>query len=92
VSCPPSDPTKASPGPHPKGDDEIKKMVEAIMDEVLQWSSAPEKEGDRHRTVYNDYPVAHRTVRSTTTAGEVQSEINGGQERPINEIQISRDG
>jgi hypothetical protein len=35
VSYPPSDPTKASPSPHPKGDDEIKKMVEAIMDEVV---------------------------------------------------------
>jgi hypothetical protein len=32
----------------------------------MQWSSAPEKEGDRHRTVYSDYPVAHRTVRCTT--------------------------
>ena len=35
VSCPPSDPIKASPDPHPKGDDEIKKMAEAIMDEVV---------------------------------------------------------
>ena len=35
VSCPSSDPAKASPGPQPKGDDEIKKMVEAIMDEVV---------------------------------------------------------
>ena len=35
VSCPPSDPTKASPGPHPKDDDEIKKMAEAIMDQVV---------------------------------------------------------
>ena len=35
VFCPPSDPTKASPGPHPKEDDEIKKMAEAIMDEVV---------------------------------------------------------
>jgi hypothetical protein len=35
ISCPPSDPTKASPGPHPKDDDEIKKMAEAIMDQVI---------------------------------------------------------
>jgi hypothetical protein len=35
VSCPPLDPTKASSGPPPKGDDEIKKMAEAIMDEVV---------------------------------------------------------
>jgi hypothetical protein len=35
VSCPPSDPIKASPGPHSKGDEEIKKMAEAIMDEVV---------------------------------------------------------
>jgi hypothetical protein len=35
VSCPPSDPTKASPGPPPKDDDEIKKMAEAIMDQVV---------------------------------------------------------
>jgi hypothetical protein len=34
VSCP-SDPAEASPGPQPKGDDEIKKMAEAIMDEVI---------------------------------------------------------
>ena len=33
MSCP-SDPAEASPGPQPKGDDEIKKMAEAIMDEV----------------------------------------------------------
>jgi hypothetical protein len=32
----------------------------------LQRSFAPEKEGDRHRTVYSDCPVAHRTVRCTT--------------------------
>jgi hypothetical protein len=32
----------------------------------LQRSSAPEKEGDRHRTVYSDCPVAHRTVRCST--------------------------
>jgi hypothetical protein len=35
VSCPPSDLAKASPGSQPKGDDEIKKMAEAIMDEVV---------------------------------------------------------
>ena len=35
VSCPPSDPAKASSGPQPKGDDEIKKMAEDIMDEVV---------------------------------------------------------
>jgi hypothetical protein len=29
----------------------------------LQWLSAPEKEGDRHRTVYSDYPVAHCHTR-----------------------------
>jgi hypothetical protein len=34
VSCP-LDPAEASPGPQPKGDDEIKKMAEAIMDEVV---------------------------------------------------------
>jgi hypothetical protein len=34
VSCP-SDSAEASPGPQPKGDDEIKKMAEAIMDEVV---------------------------------------------------------
>jgi hypothetical protein len=34
VFCP-SDPAEASPGPQPKGDDEIKKMAEAIMDEVV---------------------------------------------------------
>jgi hypothetical protein len=32
----------------------------------MQWSSAPEKEGDRHRTVYSDYPVADRTVLCAT--------------------------
>jgi hypothetical protein len=32
----------------------------------LQWLSALEKEGDRHRTVYSDCPVAHRTVRCAT--------------------------
>jgi hypothetical protein len=32
----------------------------------LQRSSTPEKEGDRHWTVYSDCPVAHRTVRCAT--------------------------
>jgi hypothetical protein len=32
----------------------------------VQQSSAPEKEGDRHRTIYSDCPVAHRTVRCAT--------------------------
>jgi DNA topoisomerase VI subunit B len=31
----PSEPAEASPGPHPKGDDEIIKMAEAIMDKVV---------------------------------------------------------
>jgi hypothetical protein len=35
VSSPSSEPAKASPGPHPKGDDEIRKMAEAIMDKVV---------------------------------------------------------
>jgi hypothetical protein len=35
VSCLTSDPAKASSGPQPKGDDEIKKMAEDIMDEVV---------------------------------------------------------
>jgi hypothetical protein len=35
VSCPTSDPAKASSGPQPKDDDEIKKMAEDIMDEVV---------------------------------------------------------
>jgi hypothetical protein len=35
VSSLPSEPTKTSPGPHPKGDDEIRKMAEAIMDKVV---------------------------------------------------------
>jgi hypothetical protein len=35
VSSPPSDPAEASPGPLPKGDDEIRKMAEAIMDKVV---------------------------------------------------------
>ena len=30
-----SEPAEASPGPHPKGDDEIRKMAEAIMDKVV---------------------------------------------------------
>jgi hypothetical protein len=34
VSCS-SDTAEASPGPQPKGDDEIKQMAEAIMDEVV---------------------------------------------------------
>jgi hypothetical protein len=35
VSSPPSEPAEASPAPHPKGDDEIRKMAEAIMDKVV---------------------------------------------------------
>jgi hypothetical protein len=35
VSSPPSEPAEASPGPHSKGDDEIREMVEAIMDKVV---------------------------------------------------------
>jgi hypothetical protein len=35
VSSLPSEPAEASLGPHPKGDDEIRKMVEAIMDKVV---------------------------------------------------------
>ena len=35
MSCPSSYPTEVSPGAPPKGDDEIKKMAEAIMDEVV---------------------------------------------------------
>jgi hypothetical protein len=35
VSSPPSETAEASPGPHPKGDDEIRKMAEAIMDKVV---------------------------------------------------------
>jgi hypothetical protein len=31
----PSEPAEASLGPHPKGDDEIRKMAEAIMDKVV---------------------------------------------------------
>jgi hypothetical protein len=36
VSSPPSEPAEASPGPHLKGDDEIRKMAEAIMDKVVE--------------------------------------------------------
>jgi len=35
VSCLTSDSAKTSSGPQPKGDDEIKKMAEDIMDEVV---------------------------------------------------------
>jgi hypothetical protein len=35
VSSPPSEPAEASPGSHSKGDDEIRKMAEAIMDKVV---------------------------------------------------------
>jgi hypothetical protein len=35
VSFVSSEPAEASPGPHPKGDDEIRKMAEAIMDKVV---------------------------------------------------------
>ena len=35
VSCLSSDPTEVSPDARPRGDDEIKKMAEAIMDEVV---------------------------------------------------------
>jgi hypothetical protein len=35
ISSPPSEPTEASLGLHPKGDDEIRKMAEAIMDKVV---------------------------------------------------------
>ena len=35
VFCPSPDPTEVSPGARPRGDDEIKKMAEAIMDEVV---------------------------------------------------------
>jgi hypothetical protein len=38
----------------------------APTDAEVQRSSAPEKEGDPHRTVYSDCPVAHRTVRCAT--------------------------
>jgi hypothetical protein len=35
VSFLPSERAEASPGPHPKGDDEIRKMAEDIMDKVV---------------------------------------------------------
>jgi hypothetical protein len=35
VSSLPSEPAKASSGPHPKGDDGIRKMAEAIKDKVV---------------------------------------------------------
>jgi hypothetical protein len=35
VSFLPSEPAEASLGPHPKGDDEIRKMAEDIMDKVV---------------------------------------------------------
>jgi hypothetical protein len=35
VSSPPLEPAEATLGPHPKGDDEIRKMAEAIMDKVV---------------------------------------------------------
>ena len=35
VSCPSSDPTEVSPDARPRGDDEIKNMAEAILDEVV---------------------------------------------------------
>jgi hypothetical protein len=35
VFSPPSEPAEKSPGPHPKGDDEIRKMAEAIIDKVV---------------------------------------------------------
>jgi hypothetical protein len=35
VSSPPTEPAEASSGPHPKGNDEIRKIVEAIMDKVV---------------------------------------------------------
>ena len=35
VSCPSSDPTEVSPDARPRGDDEIIKMAEAILDEVV---------------------------------------------------------
>jgi hypothetical protein len=38
----------------------------APTDVKVQWSFVPEKEGDPHRTVYSDCPVAHRTVRCAT--------------------------
>jgi hypothetical protein len=38
----------------------------APFDPEVQRSSALEKEGHRHRTIYSDCPVAHRTVRCAT--------------------------
>jgi DNA topoisomerase VI subunit B len=35
VSTLPSKPAEPSPGPHTKGDDEIRQMAEAIMDKVV---------------------------------------------------------
>jgi DNA topoisomerase VI subunit B len=35
VSSLPSEPAELSPGPHMKGDDEIRQMAEAIMDKVV---------------------------------------------------------
>jgi DNA topoisomerase VI subunit B len=35
ISSLPSEPAELSPGPHTKGDDEIKQMAEAIMDRVV---------------------------------------------------------
>jgi hypothetical protein len=35
VLSPPSEPAEPSAGPHVKGDDEIRKMAEAIMDKVV---------------------------------------------------------
>jgi hypothetical protein len=35
VSSPPSEPAEPSAAPHVKGDDEIRKMAEAIMDKVV---------------------------------------------------------
>jgi hypothetical protein len=35
VSSPPSEPAEPYTGPHTKGDDEIRKMAEAIMDKVV---------------------------------------------------------
>jgi hypothetical protein len=35
ISSLPSEHAEASPGPHTKGDDEIRQMAEAIMDKVV---------------------------------------------------------
>jgi hypothetical protein len=35
VSSLPSEPVEPSVGPHTKGDDEIRKMAEAIMDKIV---------------------------------------------------------